>query len=114
MPTEEIKKHLTANVFMRKREIMAANFLGGLAWGLGTVIGATVFVAVLLGVLRFLGFVPVIGEFVTQIKSDIESRHLPTGPLKEENATPAPAPQFYLLQPAPTPSASASAKPTSN
>lgn len=96
---------------------MMANFLGGLAWGLGTVVGATVFVAVLLGILRFLGFVPVIGEFVTQIKADIESRRLPTGPLESNGkATPAPAPQFYLLQPAPspTPTASASAKPTSN
>ncbi len=37
---------------------MISNFLGGLSWGLGTVIGATVVVAILISVLRFFNFIP--------------------------------------------------------
>lgn len=43
---------------MKKKEIMLGNFLGGLAWGFGTVIGATVVVAILLGILRSFNFLP--------------------------------------------------------
>lgn len=114
--TKEIERHLTANSWIRKRQVMLANFLGGLSWGFGTVIGATLVVALLLGLLKVLGFVPFLGDLVTQLSTDIESRRLPTGPVREDvNATPEPAPQFYLL-PAPTPSpsseASSSATPT--
>ena len=71
--TQEIDKHLTANGRLRKRDIMTANFLGGLAWGLGTVIGATVVVAVLLSFLNFVGYIPVVGELGSQLRNDIEN-----------------------------------------
>ena len=43
---------------LSKNQIMISNFLGGLSWGLGTVIGATVVVAILISVLRFFNFIP--------------------------------------------------------
>lgn len=46
---------------------MLANFLGGLAWGFGTVIGATVVVTLLLWVLQVVNVVPFIGNFVSGI-----------------------------------------------
>ncbi len=43
---------------MGKKDIMVANFLGGLAWGLGTVIGATIVAAILISILKYFYFVP--------------------------------------------------------
>lgn len=45
--TQQIERHLSANMNMKKRQIMIANFLGGLAWGFGTVVGASVVVAII-------------------------------------------------------------------
>lgn len=55
MPTKQIESHLKANMNMSKRQIMIANFLGGLSWGFGTVIGATVVAALLISILQALG-----------------------------------------------------------
>lgn len=113
--TKEIERHLTANSWIKKRQIMLGNFLGGLAWGFGTVVGATLMVALLLGILKVLGFIPFVGDLVTQLTADIESRRLPTGPVREDvSSTPAPEPKFYLLPaptPTPSPEASESASP---
>lgn len=38
---DAIEQHLTVNMNLSKKQIMLNNFLGGLAWGIGTVIGAT-------------------------------------------------------------------------
>ena len=56
--TPQIEKHLKANTNMSKKDIMVANFLGGLAWGLGTVIGATIIAAILISLLKFFNFIP--------------------------------------------------------
>lgn len=52
---------------MRKRHIMLANFLGGLAWGLGTVIGATIIAALLISILRFFNFIPGLDQIINQL-----------------------------------------------
>ncbi|MDO8573128.1 MAG: DUF5665 domain-containing protein [Candidatus Daviesbacteria bacterium] len=64
--TPQIEKHLKANMNMRKRNIMLANFLGGLAWGLGTVIGATIIAALLISILRFFNFIPGLDQIINQ------------------------------------------------
>jgi len=38
--TQEVKNHLTANMEISKKDILIGNFLGGVAWGIGTVVGA--------------------------------------------------------------------------
>lgn len=53
--THQIESHLRANMNMSKKDIMVGNFLGGLAWGLGTVVGATLVVAILIYSLKALG-----------------------------------------------------------
>jgi len=47
------------------------NFMRGLAFGLGSVIGATVLVSVLVFLLREINFIPIIGEWATEILSII-------------------------------------------
>lgn len=63
-----------SNAHVRKRDIVARNFLGGISWGVGSVVGATIVVAITLGVLRAAGFIPFIGDFVTQIVDYVESQ----------------------------------------
>ena len=50
------------------------NFLGGLSWGFGTVLGATIFVAFVLFIVGKLNTVPVIGDFIARILEQIELR----------------------------------------
>lgn len=54
---------------IRKRDIIIGNFLGGLSWGIGTVIGASAIFAALGWVLNILGFFDVF-------------KNLPPGPLQ--------------------------------
>lgn len=50
------------------------NFLRGLALGLGSVVGATLLVSVLVYMLSSIDFVPVIGEWANEIIAVIEAR----------------------------------------
>lgn len=61
--TPQIEKHLTANMNMSKKNIMLANFLGGLAWGLGTVVGASVVVALIGYLLNLFGVFDIFKQF---------------------------------------------------
>ena len=65
--TEQIHHHLTANVHLRKRDIMISNFVGGLSWGFGTVVGATLVVALVVWILHLFNFVPVVGNFASGV-----------------------------------------------
>ncbi|OGY26312.1 MAG: hypothetical protein A2Z11_01150 [Candidatus Woykebacteria bacterium RBG_16_43_9] len=53
------------------------NFLGGLAWGLGTVLGATVIVAIVIILLTKLNTVPVIGDFFSKLLETIQPQSTP-------------------------------------
>ena len=48
------------------------NFLRGLAFGLGSVVGATALVSVVVYMLSSIDFIPVIGEWATEIIRVIE------------------------------------------
>jgi len=70
---------LNEQVFFQRQNsfwrTMGWNLARGISFGLGSVLGATVIVAV---VVRFLGsidFIPVIGDWATQIIDDIDSRN---------------------------------------
>lgn len=115
--TNEIQHHLTANGRLRKRDIMISNFLGGLSWGFGTVVGATVVVAILLSILQGLGYVPFIGQFANQVTNDIRPRSIlnrdddESTPKPKPTATPEPTPT-PTESPSPTPSQTASGSAT--
>lgn len=50
------------------------NFVRGLAFGLGSVIGATVLVSVLVYLLREINFIPLIGDWATQVLDIISTQ----------------------------------------
>lgn len=53
--TTQIKQHLLTNMNLSRKQIILNNFLGGLAWGFGTVVGASVVAAILIYILKLLG-----------------------------------------------------------
>ncbi|TSC85468.1 MAG: Uncharacterized protein G01um10147_1129 [Microgenomates group bacterium Gr01-1014_7] len=53
--TPQIEQHLSTNMNISKKDIIIGNFLGGLSWGLGSVIGATVVFALVAFILKSLG-----------------------------------------------------------
>lgn len=59
-------KKLTANAHVKKRDVLIANFLGGIAWGLGSVIGATIIVAILVWVLTMVGLFDFVKDYFPQ------------------------------------------------
>lgn len=67
--TPQIERHLSANMNLKKRQIILYNFLGGLAWGFGTVVGATVVVAVVVWILTAIGVFSFVGNFFNQLNA---------------------------------------------
>lgn len=54
-------------VYLSTARVIINNFLGGLAWGFGTVLGATVVVGLVILIFSKLNSLPVIGQFFTDI-----------------------------------------------
>ncbi len=50
------------------------NFMRGLAFGLGSVLGATVLVSVLVYFLSQINFIPIIGDWATEVLSIISDQ----------------------------------------
>lgn len=69
----DLEKVHHGSAHARIRDIIARNFIGGISWGVGSVLGATLIVAIILGLLRAAGFIPFIGDFVTQIVEYVEN-----------------------------------------
>ena len=62
MPEEQ---HL--KIYKKKRHIMLDNFLGGVAWGLGTVVGISI-IAVFVGFLiSKIDVIPIIGDWLANV-----------------------------------------------
>lgn len=55
------------NVKRGKKEMIVNNLIGGVAWGLGATIGASITLAVWGFILNKINLVPFIGNFVLQI-----------------------------------------------
>jgi hypothetical protein len=64
--TPQIEKHLFANMNLKKRQIIIYNFLGGLSWGFGSVIGASIVIAIIAWVLRIFGVFDAVSSFFPQ------------------------------------------------
>ncbi|MCL5409970.1 MAG: DUF5665 domain-containing protein [Patescibacteria group bacterium] len=62
--TDQIYHRFSANSTIRRRDIIFNNLLGGIAWGLGSAIGATVILALIISILRQINLVPAIGGFI--------------------------------------------------
>lgn len=60
-----------------KKEIFINNFIGGVAWGLGSIIGFTIIFAIIGSLISKIDFVPIIGEFVQDVVNNVLQRQNP-------------------------------------
>ncbi len=67
-----LKKLEFIRVFKHPLKFMGFSLLKGLLVGFGSVLGATVLVAVFIYILAQISFVPIIGDFVEEVVSQIE------------------------------------------
>ncbi|MGB5556996.1 MAG: DUF5665 domain-containing protein [Paracoccaceae bacterium] len=71
---ERLNSHKFIRVHNSLPRLMWYQFLRGLAMGLGTVVGATFLVSVLVLLLAKIDFIPIIGDWAAQIADQISSR----------------------------------------
>lgn len=72
---EELARLNQHNILRSHRttgRVLAFNFLRGLAFGLGSVVGATVLVSMLVYALSHIDFIPVIGEWAKEVIAVIQ------------------------------------------
>jgi hypothetical protein len=70
---ETLNRHRYLRVMNSLPRMLAYSFARGLAVGLGTVLGASVLLSLLVWALSTINFIPVIGEWATQIVNEINS-----------------------------------------
>jgi hypothetical protein len=63
-------------VYRPPGKIFLHNLLGGIAWSLGTLIGATIIFALLGFILSKIGAVPLIGTWIARLVEFINQYHL--------------------------------------
>lgn len=68
-PAEKYNK-----IYRSLPRMLLNNFLGGIAWSLGTFFGAAVVVGIIIFVLSKINLVPIIGSWIAQIMQDATSR----------------------------------------
>lgn len=68
------EKHLAP---MTRKQIFLNNFLAGIAWGVGSALGAAVLVFILGFALAKINVVPIIGSFFADIQQAIEQKQAP-------------------------------------
>ena len=51
------------------KEILLNNFLGGLAWAIGATVGISIIIFLLTNVFRNVGWIPLIGDFISNLTS---------------------------------------------
>lgn len=86
--------------------MMLDNFLGGIAWSFGTIIGGTILLLVIGFFISRIDFVPIIGGWVRNVTQ--EALQNQPGPVRipmKATASPSPSPRATV---APSPSASPS------
>jgi hypothetical protein len=66
---DPIETHLSANMNLSKKDIIIGNFLGGLSWGIGSVVGAGLIVAIIGFILHSLGFFQAIGDALAPLNA---------------------------------------------
>jgi hypothetical protein len=70
---EEIVAHRIVRIHDSIIKVILFQFMRGLAFGLGTVIGASILVSILVGVLAQIEFVPLLGDWAVRIIEQIEA-----------------------------------------
>lgn len=68
------RERYEANEKTRWSNIIAKNFIGGLMWGLGTVIGATMVLSIVVKTLSTFEYIPAVADFIVEIQNYIDVR----------------------------------------
>lgn len=68
--TPQIEQHLMANGNLSLKRVVLNNLFGGIAWGIGTVIGASLVLSLLIGFFRTFNFIPYSDQVVKTIESN--------------------------------------------
>ena len=74
-----LNNHKVIRTFNSMPRMLAFQFFRGVAFGLGSVIGATIVVSLLISFLAQIEFIPIIGEWAVQIMQEIQPT-LPENP----------------------------------
>jgi hypothetical protein len=69
---EKINSHNFMRIYNSVWRLVWINFLRGLAFGLGSVIGATILVYVLLQILAQIEFIPILGDWALRLIAEVE------------------------------------------
>lgn len=69
---ETLNRHRFVRIHNSTRRLMWFQFLRGLAFGLGSVLGASILVSFLVLALSQISFVPIIGEWAQEVIEEIE------------------------------------------
>ncbi len=64
---EQLNGHKMLRIYSSSAWLMWHQFLRGLAFGLGSVVGATILVSVLVYFLSWVDFIPVLGEWAAEV-----------------------------------------------
>jgi hypothetical protein len=75
-----MEKH--EQVYKSRHQMMIDNFLGGISWSLGVVIGGAFVLAVLGFLISKVNVVPIVGDFVGQVLYFVETNQ-PTFQMRE-------------------------------
>lgn len=59
-------------VYRSRRKIMIDNFLGGISWGVGSAVGATLVVSILALLLAQSTQLPLVGKIVESVMTEVE------------------------------------------
>ena len=69
---ETLSDHNLVRIYSSSRRIIWTNFLRGLAFGLGSVIGASILVYITVQILAQIEFIPILGDWALRLISEIE------------------------------------------
>ncbi len=69
---ETLNDHNLMRIYSSSRRIIWTNFLRGLAFGLGSVIGASILVYITVQILAQIEFIPILGDWALRLISEIE------------------------------------------
>jgi hypothetical protein len=71
----ELLEELFNDIYVHRKRVYWVNFIRGLSFGVGSVLGGTILVAVVIWVLsQFVEWFPLLGDFVRQIIHAAQSR----------------------------------------
>lgn len=73
---EQLNRHRFVRMYNSVWRMIGFQFLRGLAFGLGSVIGATLLVSMLVYWMSQLEFLPYVGEWVTRLLNQIEASRM--------------------------------------